>query len=179
MTDEIPPKKPRRVPPSWPAVIGALLALALLELLFGVFSAAGRFIHAQWSQYYFPTARERWDSLQITDYSVEVRGAFPLNCVNTSLGGAASRLVVKNGVVVSTPEGYDPQNCPFAGKTIPEIFDWVEKHLSNKTIVDFDPQYGFVSRFELNNCGGSGLLSPMIFDCGGGFEFRNFQPAEK
>ena len=165
----------------------------LLEILFDPLSFVGNIVKANQVRGDLPTARARWEARGITDYTIEVEGFVPLTCVY------AASLTVKQGVLVNvlarsmpfdetapwisvSQEKWDDPQCSYTNLLIPEIFKRVEQDLKEidpwdaELKVAFDPEYGFITHYELNYGYGHGLLSPAISECCTRYEFRNFQP---
>lgn len=73
----------------------------------------------------------------------------------------------------------DPPLCDYQVYTMSLLFDELERWLKDEpfaiTRISFDQKYGFISRLGFGNCGGRGLLSPVVSDCYGGFTIENFR----
>ena len=136
-----------------------------------------------------PAARKKWESQKVTHYKFDIQGYVPLVCM---FGG---NIEVKDGTVVHTgprSDGRltpglvateDPPICNYKIYTVPLLFDELERWLHESPFsisdISFDPEYGFISRFGFGNCGGRGLLNPIVSDCAGDFTIENFQALER
>jgi len=136
-----------------------------------------------------PAARKKWESQKVTHYKFDIQGYVPLVCM---FGG---NIEVKDGAVVHTGPRSDvrltpgltgigdPPICNYKIYTVPLLFDELERWLRESPFsvseISFDPEYGFISKFGFGNCGGRGLLNPIVSDCAGGFTIENFQVVDR
>ena len=170
-----------------------IVLVVLTQILFDPFSSLQHLGERLQARIYLPTARGKWEVQEITHYTFNINGYYPLLCM---FGG---KIEVKDGVVIPDlrSDAYDPNAqlspgfsgvkepplCNYKNYTIPLLFDEVERWLQytpfSITQISFDPQYGFISSFKFGNPGGRGLLSPVIFDCCGGFSIEGFQVLDK
>jgi len=136
-----------------------------------------------------PAARKKWESQKVTYYKFDIQGYVPFVCM---FGG---NIEVRDGIVIHTgPRSDDrltpnltilkePPLCNYQIYTMPQLFDELERWLRETPFsvseVSFDPEYGFVSGFGFGNCGGRGLLNPIVSDCAGGFTIENFQVVDR
>lgn len=134
-------------------------------------------------------ARKKWEAQRITHYTFDIQGYVPLVCM---FGG---NIEVKDGVVIHTSPRSDgqltpnltilkePSLCNYQIYTMPELFHELERWLREAPLsiseISFDPEYGFISSFGFGNCGGLGLLNPIVSDCSGGFTIENFQVLDR
>ena len=143
-----------------------------------------------------PAARRKWVAQEITHYSFDIQGYIPLVCM---FGG---NIEVKDGAVIHTGPSSDagtkqnpfldagfldldslPPLCNYKNYTMPLLFDEIEQRLHDFSFsinqISFDPEYGFITSFGFGNCGGRGLLNPIVSDCAGGFAIENFQVLDR
>ena len=173
-------------------VLILLLAVSIFQILFDPLSSFMHFSESLQARIVLPHARQKWESHEITHYKFDIRGGASLVCI---FGG---NIEVKDGKVVHTGPRSDagteqnpfldagfsnseylPAICNYKNYTMPLFFDELERWLHNSPFsinqISFDPEYGFVSHFGFGNCGGRGLLNPIVSDCAGGFSIENFQ----
>ena len=156
----------------------------VFQILFDPLSSFLRLGESLQARAGLPAARKRWESQEITHYRFDIQGYVPLVCM---FGG---NIEVKDGTVIHTGSRSDsqlspnltaikdPPLCNYEIYTMPQLFDEMERWLRESPLsisrISFDQKYGFVSSFGFGNCGGQGLLSPIISDCAGGFTIENF-----
>jgi len=171
----------------WAVIV--VISMLAVQILFDPLSSLLAVGERMQARLYLPAAREKWEAQDIRHYRFDIQGYFPLVCM---FGGG---IAVKDGVVIPGPRSdagdpgtflspglsslEEPALCDYRNYTVPLLFDEIERWLQDSptsiTQIDFDPQYGFIASFKFGNPGGQGLLSPIIFDCCGGFTIENFQ----
>ena len=143
-----------------------------------------------------PQARAKWDAAEVTDYMFEIKGVAPLICQPAAMIEVRNNSVVKveakNSLVDDSPAQILPPEkwadpdwgeevflCSYYHFTMPQILDLVGVTLDNypSSIIDaeFDPEYGFVTRFEYGLYVGKGLLRPKVSDCCNQLVVKDFQ----
>ena len=166
-------------------VLIILLAGIVLQILFDPLSGFSSLSENLQARIGLPFAHRKWESQGITHYSFDIQGSVPLVCM---FGG---NIEVQDGVIIRTSvrsDGQlspaltaikDPPLCNYQIYTIPLLFDELERSLHESPLsvsqISFDPKYGFITRLGFGNCGGRGLLSPIVSDCHAGFTIENFQ----
>jgi hypothetical protein len=138
-----------------------------------------------------PQARAQWDALGIKNYTFEIQGDGRSICKPYAdievREGVVAKVETKDPAGILSPEYWaDPSwgeevfLCSYSHYTMPQIFDLVAVTLRNFpssiTQAEFDPQYGFVSRFKFGIYVGYGLARPRLNDCCNEFQITKFQP---
>ena len=177
-------------------VLILLLAGSVFQILFDPLSTLLQLSENVEARLGLPNARKKWESQSVTHYKFDIQGYVPLVCM---FGG---NIEVKDGAVIQTGPRSDagteqnpfldagfsnsenlPPICNYKNYTMPLFFDELERWLHDSpfsiTQISFDPEYGFISSFGFGNCGGRGLLNPIVSDCAGGFTIENFQALDK
>jgi len=165
----------------------ALAVVIVVQVLFDPLTSLIELMEGYQAQIGLPSARQKWESQNISHYKFDIKGYVPLACI---VGGSVE---VKDGVVIkigpsSTAVESDnpfldtgftsmehPFLCNYKNYTIPSFFDYLSEHPNSITGISFDLDYGFISHYRFGSSGGHGLLSPRIYDCCGGFGISNFQ----
>lgn len=102
-----------------------------------------------------PLAEERWARNGVLDYDVDVK-AVTHNSICVSLSsGITATLQVRGGQLVPTEVGQEfEERCSITSFLPPQVFETVRHSLEMRypldqdlLIVEFDPHYGFVSRY--------------------------------
>ena len=177
-----------------------LLVGILIQILYDPISSAKHALEVSSVRDQLPQARDKWDALEITDYTFEIIGDA------RSISLPSARIEVQNDAVVKvemldftsenqTPQVLSPDQwadpdwgnevflCNYNHFTIPQIFDLLEQTLQNfpSSILqaEFDPEYGFVTNFKYGIYTGYGLLRPQLSDCCNVFRIQNFQSNTK
>ena len=161
------------------AVLVIFLAGLVTQILFDPLSSFSRLCESLQARIGLPNARSKWDSQGVTHYKFDIQGYVPLGCM------FSGNIEVKDGVVIHTGPRSDGQLTPYLTAikdsslcnyetyTVTFFFDELERWLRESPLsvsqISFNPEYGFISRFGFGNCGGRGLLNPIISDCAGGF----------
>jgi hypothetical protein len=172
---------------------GVALGIALvLELVFGPFSLLVDVIRVAVYRRELLAAEARWESRGVVDYDIEGSILVPPMCMyDVSLEVRGSDLVSAT-VWQSMPNSASPEEAmlsfwreycpPNAEYTIGSMLARVETDLRRLDLreesvrVDFDPQYGFVTRYEHRHYGGRGLLTRYsVGDCCIEYLFSGFQ----
>ena len=143
-----------------------------------------------------PAARSRWQALATADYDLQVNGFVPLSCM------LVARLKVRNNVLVAvearrTPwdeqlpwEPVEPQHwtlpfCAYTQLTVTQMFDRVERDLAEADLavdaveVQFEPVYGFVTRYDHRAGYRQGLLNPAVSECCVWFAYSHFRRVDE
>lgn len=170
--------------------IALAVVVIVIQILIDPLSPILHFSQGVKAQLLMPSARQKWESQNISHYKFDMNAYMPLACI---VGGSVE---VKDGVVIRTGPSSDAGTehnslldpsftvvggfflCDYKNYTIPVFFNeverWVKLYPSIRH-VSFDSKYGFISSFGFGDSGGIGLLSPRVSDCCGGFSIRNFQ----
>jgi len=177
-------------------IISILLIGTLIQVLYDPISSVRHSLLVSSVRSELPQARAKWDSLGISDYTFEIHGISPLICQLKAKIKVRSNLVVQvetldpfsddeSAQILPSDEWADPDwgeevfLCSYYHFTMPQILDLVEVTLDNypSSIIDaeFDPEYGFVTRFEYGLYVGKGLLRPKVSDCCNRLEIKDFQ----
>ena len=151
----------------------------------------------------FPSALSRWESEGIAHYSFDISGAVPMACFFSGNVEVKDDVVIRTGPRSDADEniylyspGFWTSNdslfllCNHEIYTVKGMFNELDTWLLDNplfftgthfavTQISFDPTYGFISRFQIGNCGGYGLLSPKVSECSSGFSIENFQVLDK
>jgi len=180
--------------------VGIVFVGILIQILYDPISSVRHSLLISSVRSELPQARANWDSLGIDDYIFEIQGIAPLICQPSAI------VEVRNGLVVkvetkdflsgdSPAQNIPPERwadpdwgeevflCSYYHFTMPQIFDLVEATLRNypSSIIDaeFDPEYGFVTRFEYGLYVGKGLLRPKVSECCSKLTIKNFRVLDK
>ena len=177
-------------------LIVVILAVVLIQILFDPISSIRHSLLVSSVRTELPQARAKWESLGVTDYTFEIQGDARSICQVSVVIDVRNNSVVKveakdtlvddASAQILPPEKWaDPDwgeevfLCSYYHFTMPQIFDLVEVTLRNypSSIIDaeFDPEYGFVTRFEYGLYIGKGLLRPKVSDCCNRLEIKDFQ----
>lgn len=139
------------------------------------------------------SARSRWESKNIKDYSFEIEQGILL------WGICYAGITVEGGEIVEVKantyplfreipedkqlailekEKWDDAPCGYSQLTIDEMFDKVQlfiKGRKNITSVVFDSELGYVINFQGDSIINHGLLVSQLGDSGFSYKFSNFQ----
>ena len=163
----------------------------LLQVLYDPISSVRHSLKVASVRAELPQAREKWNSLHITDYKFQIQGDGRSICMPYANIEVHGDKVVKvetiNPIGILSPDYWaDPAwgdevfLCSYLHYTMPQIFDLVAITLRNFpssiTQAEFDLQYGFVSRFRFGIYVGDGLLRPRIDNCCNEFKITEFHP---
>ena len=145
-------------------VIGAFIAiLILVQLLYDPLSVVQHSVKARNLQSQLAKAKVQWNSERVRHYSFTIRGKSQSICAVDALIEVQDYAVVKvHPVNTASPlpaeKWADPDwgnevfLCDYNHFTIPQMFAMLEKTLENSPFAvletEFDPQYGFITRFE-------------------------------
>ena len=138
----------------------------------------------------FDTAKVKWDSQGIKDYSYDVEYIVPM------IGICGAQIIVKQGeivkvaetindglgklptpIVLSAPE-WKHEHCDYSEHlTIPNIFDRVQMLINaNRTLdVNFNREFGYVEQYYGNANIGYAFLKTYITESEFSYIFSNFQ----
>jgi hypothetical protein len=167
----------------------------LIQILYDPISSAKHALTISRVRTELSEARVKWDVLGITDYSFEIVGDARSICKPSAIVEVRENEVVKvetkDFAEDSTPQllsmdkwadpdwGEEVFLCSYFHFTMPQFFDLVDETLRNYpssiTRAEFDPRYGFVSRFNFGIYAGYGLARPKLSNCCNEFKIRSFQ----
>jgi len=143
-----------------------------------------------------PEARAKWDASGITDYTFEIVGNARSICRPSAIVEVRSGEVVKvetkdfaqaDSPAISLPSdkwadpdwGEEAFLCNYYRFTMPEFLNIVEETLQSYpeaiTQAEFDPTYGFPSKFRFGIYVGYGLARPKLDNCCNEYEIQNFR----
>jgi hypothetical protein len=177
---------------------GVILVFGIIiQVLYDPISSAKHSLKVYGVQHQFPLARAKWQAQGITNYTFEIQGNDRSICTPSAI------IEVKNDVVVRV-ETKDPSSknspaqllspqkwydegwgdevflCNYGHFTMTQIFDLLDSILqdypSSIMQADFDPKYGFLTKFSYGIYVGYGLLKPQISNCCNVLSVNNFQP---
>jgi hypothetical protein len=179
-------------------VAGILIgSLAIVEVLFDPLSWLLQMDTADSIYADLLAAKERWQSQEVTEYTIDVEGFIPLSCmVNATLTVRDSQLVAvedhgsllresadQNGEGIPIePERWDAPFCSYRDLLVPEMYARVEQDLNridwsqDKLEVSFEAKYGYVTGYQYDCCYRQGILNTNCSDCNFWFSFSNFEP---
>ena len=170
-----------------------LLGLVLLlDLLMDSLPLVRNILGVNQTRAELPEAAARWEVQGISRYTIEVEGVIPLACA------FSARLVVEQETLTAVslrnmpfdetaprtpldPETWDDAGCPYTALLVPEMFTRLEQDLANfnpweaEVKAVFDPDYGFINRYEHNVGYLDGLLLSAVSECCTRYEVQNFQ----
>ena len=164
--------------------LALLCALVIVQCLFDPLSWLGSVFGAEMIRRELLGARTRWHSRGITDYRFDVEGFVPLACIiDATLTVREGKLaaVVSRGVPVEADRWNDPF-CPYSQFVIPSMLEEIERRLGDIDLsmdsleVSFDPELGYVTRYEHTSCYRRGVLNPFCSENHVRFTFTDFQP---
>ncbi len=166
-------------------VIGLIVVLAYFQPhIEGIMNVRANSAELDRIRAELPDAKARWDAQGIADYDVDVSAFTHLGCfvTDTTLSVRKGALVSAtrykfSGTALPAPEitlslDYGKPVCPLENLLPSTMFKMVERSLDIdpfKTAfeVDFDPDYGFVTKYYLYTYGTDGVAN---------FTFSNFRP---
>lgn len=151
---------PRRVA----VVLGAFLVILItIQLSYDPLSVVQQSVKAINLQSRLARAKVQWDSEKIRYYSFTMHGESQSICAVNAVIEVQDDTVIKvhpvNTVSPLPPEKWDDPDwgnevflCDYNHFTISQMFAMLEKTLANSPFAvleaEFDPQYGFITRFE-------------------------------
>jgi len=179
----------------WGVVV--LFVGILIQVLYDPISSVRHSLLVSHVRTELPQARTKWDSLGISDYTFEIQGVAPLICQPSVIvevrDGAVVKVETNEFLSADSPaQNLPPEKwsdpdwgeenflCSYYHFTMPQIFNLVEVTLQDYPAsimqAEFDPEHGFVTKFEYGLYVGKGLLRPKVSECCNNFSIRNFQP---
>lgn len=128
-----------------------------------------------------PRARERWKTLGVSDYRVNVKGSVPLVCL------IDGELTVQDGHLVQVrmrenalipeallhpiaPDQWDMPGCSYQDLTVVAMFGRVEASLQDMGLfgtplsVKFDENLGYITEYRSGRSSRAGILEPRVSD---------------
>lgn len=174
---------------------GIIILLVGIQILYDPISSARHALTVSRVRAELPQVRAKWDATVITDYTFEIVGDARSICQPSAVVEVRSGEVVKvetKDFASNLPAQLLPPDkwadpdwgeevflCSYFHFTMPQFFGLVDETLRNYPSsimqVEFDPQYGFVSKFSSGIYVGYGLARPKLSNCCNKFEIRNFQ----
>jgi hypothetical protein len=172
--------------------MGVILLIAIIvQVLYDPVASVKHTLKVASVRAELPQKRAQWDASAIKNYTFEIQGDGRSICKPYAdievREGIVAKVETKDPVGILSPEYWaDPSwgeevfLCSYSHYTMPQIFDLVAITLRNfpSSIMqaEFDPQYGFVSRFKFGIYVGYGLARPRLNDCYNEFQITKFQP---
>jgi hypothetical protein len=181
-------------------IVVVMLVGLVIQVLYDPISSVRHSVMVSNVRAELPQARAKWDAAGITDYTFEIQGIAPLICQPAAMIEVSNNSVVKveakNPLLNDSPAQILPPEkwadpdwgeevflCSYYHFTMQKIFDLVEVTLQNYPAsimqAEFDPEYGFVTKFEYGLYVGNGLLRPKVSECCRRLEIKNFQVLNK
>lgn len=174
-------------------VLGALLLMAVLEILFAPISIAGNFAQKSKLQRQLVKAQQLWDSNGSESYKIKVRGAEPMLCLYAAVITVQRGQIVtveSREALVETSEYQvvpkekwnNPFGCDYTQFTISQVFAAVHGALENtdpltqRPEITFDTENGYVTHYQINYYREGLLTAVQISDCCSWYEFSDYEP---
>lgn len=158
-------------------IIGVyLLALFILEFFFGPIAILIEVVKVNSYQSELLEAKQKWKESGITDYDLDVYFYLPPMCLYET-----TIQVRENHMILEEPSS-SWMDCNSYLYGVSDMFLKVEQELEDiqytttSIRLRFDPEYGYITRYEYRYLGGRGLLTPVIGDCCSTYTFTNFKP---
>ena len=172
------------------AVAVLVIVLALVQFLFDPISSIQHSLDIANIRNGFDTAQSMWVSASVEDYSFEIHGRSQSICAVDAQVKVEDNAVKEVRHLTSAsslpPEQWaDPDwgnevfLCDYNHFTVPQMFSMLAKTLQNSPFAvlkaEFDPQYGFITRFEDGLFASSGRLSMRTKSVYNEFQISNFK----
>ena len=176
----------------WLKIIALILVtLVLIEMIFAPVSLFFNVIRVNRIRHKLPIARTLWESHEVSDYQIDIKGFVPLLCIyNGTLevrNGKPSSItsyepLTDNNETIMSTNAWDNDRCEIADLVIPRMFEKVEMDLNSIDVmetelkVSFDAEYGFITRYENNYGYRRGVFNPVVGECCVWYAFEDFRP---
>ena len=172
-------------------IVGVVfIGLILMQFLYDPLAFLKQNIDVGNIQTQLVNAQAQWDSVMIQNYTFEIYGASQSICAVNAIIEVQDDTVIKvhpvNTVSPLPPEKWDDPDwgnevflCDYNHFTISQMFAMLEKTLANSPFAvleaEFDPQYGFITRFEDGLFASHGWLNLRDKNVYNEFQVSNFK----
>ncbi len=171
-------------------VVGLVVILALAQFLFDPISSIRQSLTIASVRSQFSDAQSKWSAAGFEDYSFEIHGRSQNICIVDAQikveDNAVTKVLPLNSTFLLAPEQWaDPDwgnevfICDYNHFTIPRMFEMFEKTLQNSPTsileAEFDPQYGFITRFKDGIFNSNGWFSAKATSVYNEFQVSNFK----